>query len=175
MVAALLASVEHSWFCLDLLETWQVHPEEQLLFCPREKNQVEGSSVAFILRLGSGTNNVHSWSAQDGKGRCLTLGGGQKNNNKKKVCSGSREDENFLKLCVHVYTFMCINMYAGGCFPVCLCVSICQCIQLPLLMENFPGEKSLSSEFKFRFHFDDAVCLAKPLRGEEGEEAEEEL
>lgn len=63
---------------------------------------------------------------------------------------------------------MCIYMYAGGCFPICLCVSICQCIQLPLLIENFPGEKS--SGFKFRFHFDDTVCLVKPPRGEQAEE-----
>lgn len=65
---------------------------------------------------------------------------------------------------------MCIYMYAGGRFPVCLCVSICQCIQLPLLMEISPGRKTQSSEFKFGFHFDDAVCLAKPPRGEEAEE-----
>lgn len=62
------------------------------------------------------------------------------------------------------YTFMCICMSVGGHFPVRLCVSICQCIQLPLLMEIFPGEKALRSEFNLRFHFDDAVCLVKPIR-----------
>lgn len=35
-------------FCLDLLEPWQVYPEEQLLFCPEEQTQkVEGSSRSF--------------------------------------------------------------------------------------------------------------------------------
>lgn len=32
------------------------------------------------------------------------------------------------------------------------------------------GREAKSSEFKFRFHFDDAACLVKLPRGEEAEE-----
>lgn len=63
---------------------------------------------------------------------------------------------------MHSQVFACVS----------LCASICQCIQLFFLMEIFPEERS--PEFKFRFYSDDALCLVKPLRGEEGEEGEEE-
>lgn len=108
-----------------------------IIILPWRTNQkVQGSSVAFILWFGSGTNNVHSWSTQDTQGRCSALKKKKFAQEVKKMkISGSC-------LCVRAQTCMCIHMYAGGSFLVSLCVSICQCIQLPLLMENVPGEKS---------------------------------
>lgn len=126
--------MEHSKFCLDLLENWQVHPEEQLLFYPEQK-KAEGSFISFILQLGSGTNNVHSWSADYAQGLRLSL--------RKNLCWGSQQVEKFFKVFVSVHTL--IYSYLNTSWMVFPCVSVCeisQCIQLHLLMENFPEEKS---------------------------------
>lgn len=40
--------------------------------------------------------------------------------------------------CIHLCVFTCMS----GVVSMCLYVHISQCIQLPLLMENVPGEKS---------------------------------
>lgn len=52
-----------------------------------------------------------------------------------------------MKICISctqllIQAFTCVYMLASGCFPVCLAMHITQCIQLPLLMEDVPREKS---------------------------------
>lgn len=57
---------------------------------------------------------------------------------------------------------MCISMHPGGFPPVSLFASICNCIQLALLMEKYAEEKSP----KFRVQVEN-VCL---VRGKETKE-----
>lgn len=105
-------------------------PRGAIIILPWRTNpKVEGSPVDFILRFGSGTNNVHSWGAQDTQERCEA---------RQQMCAQEVDKMNIS------WSHSCI--FTCTLEGVSLCASICQCIHMPLLMEHFPGEKS--QEFK---------------------------
>lgn len=96
--------------------------------------------VASIFRVRRFTrlrDRACRWSAQNAEQRCLAL--------KKKHHQGEKKRKSFSAAhnCSY-HAFTCVYMLASGCFPVCLATHIGQCIQLLLLMEDVPREKSLA-------------------------------
>lgn len=139
-----------------------------IIILPWRTNQkVQGSSVAFILWFGSGTNNVHSWSTQDTQGRCSAL----KKKKKRSVLRKSRRWKFLEAVCVCVHRHACVFTCTLEGLSLWACVwasaSVYSCLYW---WKMSLGRKAQSSKFKFRFHFDDAVCLVKSPRGEEAEE-----
>lgn len=69
-----------------------------------------------------------------------------------------------MRLCLHVCSGV---LY---CLPALPAASVYSC----LYGKNVSLRRKVqSSEFKFRFHFDDAICLVKPVRGCGGNVADE--
>lgn len=121
-MSALLAFVEHSWFCLDLHQTWQVHSKRRNYYFTPENNpeKAERPSVAFILWFGSGTNNVHSCRIRGAQGQMFSAA-----KRKKEKCA-----EN---------TFRSIYIYGARCLCVCEHLPV---YAVALLMETSPRQTS---------------------------------
>lgn len=160
MAAALLASVEHSGFCLDLREPWQVPSEEQLLFCPEERTR----KLKGLPRPSS----IH-W----GQGQTSTIGGPRTHRGDvallRDIGWGMRQIHMLFRVLISARSLILEHLHASRMvFPyVRASASVYSCFywwQISL------RRKAYGSEFKFRFHFDDAVCLVRPQSGQDTEE-----
>lgn len=126
-------------------------PRGAIIILPWRTNQkVEGSSVAFILRLGSRTMSAvgaHRMHKDDVY------------HFKKNACSGSQLDENFFKLLLSAHTH--IRVYLHARWRVFPCVPVCEHLPVYTVASpdgKFPwGEKptvqSSSSDFTLMMLF----------------------
>ena len=141
--SALLASVEHS--------TNLSGPSRDLAGLP--KNDPECPPEDFILWSGSETN-VFNLIRLYIRGWCLAL---------LEMCAQEPDTRTHKKNSWAISTY-CVYLHVCWMVPVCVRLSICQCIQLLSWWKISSGKKVQSSEFKFRFHFDYAFCLVKSQR-----------
>lgn len=93
--------------------------------------------VRWLTRL---RDSACRWSSQNAEQRCLPV-------KKSIIREEKKKKKTEMKICFRctqllIHAFTCVYMLASGCFPVCLATHITQCIQLPLLMEDVPREKS---------------------------------
>lgn len=123
--------------------------KEELLFYPGEQpRESRKTFCSFHPAIWVRDKQCPQLQIRVHEGKCLVL---QKE--KKKRALKTRSE---------VLTYMVVG--------ASVCVSICQCIQLLSWWKLPPGRQAQSSEFKFRFHFEDAFCLVKPPRGRGGPE-----
>lgn len=153
--------MEHSGFCLDLLEHWQVPSEEQLLFCPEERTRrLKGLPKPSSIRYGQGQTLSTTGGHRTDRGDVALL---------KDISWGMRQVHMLFRVLVSARSLVVVQLHASRMVFPCVraCASVYSCFywwQISL------RRKAYGSEFKFRFHFDDAVCLVRPRSGQETEE-----